>query len=123
MTAEERFEDEPVVGDEIVRGFMFTEGRTRPLGAAELPLETLVALTTQARDGIHLLQFERRAVADQLAEAASVAEIAARLRIPLRAAQVILSEMVADGLLTAEAVVAEVELPLLFKIREAIASL
>lgn len=120
---EERFEDEPVVGDQIVRGFMFTEGRTRADGASELPVETLVSLTIAAENGIHDLQFERRAIAQVLDDTNSVAEIAAKLGIPLRAALIIVSEMVADGLLTADEVVVDVDLPLLHKIREAIAAL
>jgi hypothetical protein len=120
---DERFEDEPVVGDEIVRGFMYTEGRTRAQGASELPLETLVSLTTTARNGVGKLRFERRAIAQQLDGKRSVAEIAAQLNIPFRAAMVITSEMVAEGLLVAEEVVADVDLPLLRKIRDAIAAL
>lgn len=123
MAGAERFEDEPVVGDEIVRGFMYTEGRTRALGASELPLETLVSLTESGRRGVDQLRFERRAIAQQLDGTRSVAEIAAQLHIPLRAAMVITSEMVAEGILVAEDVVAEVDLPLLKKIREAIAAL
>lgn len=123
MMVVERFEDEPVVGDEIVRGFMYTEGRTRALGASELPLETLVSLTTVGRSGLNRLRFERRAIARGLDGRRSIAEIAAHLGIPLRAAIVITSEMVAEGLLVAEEVVAEVDLPLLHKIREAIAAL
>jgi hypothetical protein len=121
--SEERFQDEPVVGDEIVRGFMFTKGRTRAHQASELSLETIVSLTPTASSMANNLQFERRAIVRVLDETSSVAEIAAKLGIPLRAALVIVSEMVADGLLTAEEVVVDVDLPLLHKIREAIAAL
>ncbi len=119
----DRYEDEPVVGGEVVRRFMVTGGRTRPAGVVELPLETLVSPTDLAWARLGQLQFERRAIVAEVGESASVAEIAARLDIPLRAAVVLVSEMVAEGLLAAESVVDEVDLPLLRKIRAAIAAL
>lgn len=121
--ADERFVDKPVVGDEIVRAFMYTKGRTRAAGVSELPLEALVSLTSLGRVGLDTLGFERRAIAQQLESSRSVAELAASLGIPLRTALIITSEMVAEGLLTAEDVVEDVDIPLLQKIREAIAAL
>lgn len=123
MVGGERYQDEPVVGDEIVRSFMYTEGRTRAQGAPELPLEALVSLTTDGKRKLDELQFERRFIARYLKGPRSVAEIAAELKIPLRAAVVITSEMVAEGLLTSEDVVAEVDLSLLHRIRKAISAL
>lgn len=120
---DERFEDEPVVGDELVRRFMATEGRTRTKGTRELPLETLVSLTVVGRAHLRHLRFERRSIAEQLHDRSSIAEIAAHRNIPLRAAIIIVSEMVAEGLLDADEVVADVDLPLLHKIRDAIAAL
>lgn len=123
MVGGERYEDEPVVGEEIVRSFMYTEGRTRAQGVAELPVEALLSLTADGQRKLGELRFERRFIAQHLDGARSVAEIAAELKIPLRAAVVITSEMVAEGLLASEAVVAEVDLSLLHRIRKAISAL
>ena len=123
MVGGERYQDEPVVGDEIVRSFMYTEGRTRAQGAAELRLEALVSLTPAGEQQLGDLRFERRFIAQYLEGPRSVAEIAAELKIPLRAAVVITSEMVAEGLLASEDVVAEVDLSLLHRIRKAISAL
>lgn len=124
MVGGERYQDEPVVGDEIVRSFMYTEGRTRAQGATpELPLEALVSLTSDGQRKLSELRFERRFIAQYLEGTRSVAEIAAELKIPLRAAVVITSEMVAEGLLASEDVVSEVDLSLLHRIRKAISAL
>lgn len=120
---DERFEDEVVYGEEPVRSFMVTDGRTRTYGISELSLETLVSVTAdgQARAGEQ--QFERRAIVEGLRGTCSIAELAAHLGLPLRAAVVIASEMVDEGLLVAEDVVDVVDLPMLSKLRRAIAAL
>ncbi len=123
MVEWDRFHDEAVKGAEIVRSFMVTEGRTRAQGVPELPPETLISAGERSRSDVEELHFERRRVVTSHEGTCSIAEIAARERLPLRAAVIIVSELVAAEFLTAEEVVDVVGLPMLQKIREAIAAL
>ena len=108
-------------GDELVRGFMLTRGRTRAT-VQELPIETVVSapitislsLQPASRDR------EQQRVRDLLIGPMSIAEVSAHLMIPLRAAVVICSEMVAAGLLTAGSTVDSNDTDLLHKIRSAL---
>lgn len=123
MVERDWFHDEVVEGAEIVRSFMVTEGRTRAQGVPELAPETLISIDERGRSDLDELHFERRRVVANHEVTCSIAEIAARERLPLRAAVIIVSELVANGYLQAEEVVDVVGLPMLQKIREAIAAL
>ena len=105
--------------DQLVRGFMLTRGRTRAT-VAELPIETVVSatMTLDGRSGPCGREYQR--VRDLLVGPMSIAEVSAHLMIPLRAAVVIASEMVAAGLLTAGTTVDSNDVDLLYKIRSAL---
>ncbi len=105
--------------DELVRGFMLTRGRTRA-AVHELPIETVVSVTTSLDPRHVACRREHQRVRDLLVGPMSIAEISAHLMIPLRAAVVISSEMVASGLLTAGTTVDSSDIDLLHKIRTAL---
>ncbi len=117
-----RYEDEVEEGDEVVRSFMVTNGRVRA-EVEELAIETLVAVTPHGQQRASTLQFERRRIVDDLHEPIAIAEIAARLELPLRAVLILVSEMVDDGFLTVSSVVHNADRSLLFQIRQAIEAL
>ena len=104
---------------ELVRGFMLTRGRTRAT-VRELPIETVISapISLDARPEIRDREHQR--VRDLLIGPMSIAEISAHLMIPLRAAVVIASEMVAAGHLSAGSTVDSSDTDLLHKIRSAL---
>ncbi|MEP1125321.1 MAG: DUF742 domain-containing protein [Ilumatobacter sp.] len=109
----------PDADEELVRGFMLTRGRTRAT-VQELPIETVVS-ATMPLDSRHVAcRREYQRVRDLLVGPMSIAEVSAHLMIPLRAAVVISSEMVAAGLLTAGTTVDSSDIDLLYKIRTAL---
>ncbi len=109
----------PDVDDELVRGFMLTRGRTRAT-VQELPIETVVSVTMTLDARPVACRREHQRVRDLLVGPMSIAEVSAHLMIPLRAAVVIASEMVAAGLLTAGTTVDSSDIDLLYKIRTAL---
>lgn len=104
---------------EIVRSFMLTRGRTRA-SVPELAIETVVSAPISLGVNSMLQDREHQRVRDLLVGPMSIAEISAHLMIPLRAAVVIASEMVAAGLLTAGSTVDSGDTDLLQKIRSAL---
>lgn len=107
------------VDDQLVRSFMLTRGRTRAT-VQELPIETVISapMTLDARPEIRDREHQR--VRELLIGPMSIAEISAHLMIPLRAAVVIASEMVAAGHLSAGTTVDSGDTDLLHKIRSAL---
>ena len=105
--------------DELVRGFMVTRGRTRAL-VHELPIETVISAPVNPSGCPAIRDREHQRVRDLLTGPMSIAEISAHLMIPLRAAVVISSEMVAAGHLTAGSTVDSNDTDLLHKIRSAL---
>lgn len=121
-----KYEDEVPTETRAVRSFIVTGGRARTEGrATELALETLVDATPVARRRVSTLQFERRAIVELLIAdgATSIAEISAQLSLPMRAAQVLVSEMAADGALSAQETISNADVDLLLRIRSTIAAL
>jgi hypothetical protein len=83
-----------------VRPYAITGGRTRPVSLLELPMETLVTVTQRGLAALPLLALEWREIAMLCERPAAVAEIAARLRVPLGVGRVLVADMVAEGLLS-----------------------
>ena len=106
-------------GAELVRGFMATRGRTRAF-VHELPIETVISAPVSLSACPPIRDREQQRVRDLLTGPMSIAEISAHLMIPLRAAVVISSEMVAAGHLTAGSTVDSNDTDLLHKIRSAL---
>jgi Protein of unknown function (DUF742) len=85
----------------LVRPYAVTGGRTRP--KLEIALESLVETTIRGRDGAainggHGREHERIAALCS-GQLQSLAEIAARMQLPLGVARVLIADMAADGLL------------------------
>jgi len=87
-------------GDEAsrVRPYAWTGGRTR--SSVDLQLETLVSTSDIGLDEALLNQVEYRAVGTLCRHPHSVAEVAAKLSVPLGVAKVILSDMAELGLIS-----------------------
>jgi hypothetical protein len=89
--------DEPTGA--LVRPYAVTRGRTRP--RLEIPLEALVETTPQGRAGGYRSDHGREhqhiaTLCDGRLQ--SLAEIAARMQLPLGVARVLIADMAADGL-------------------------
>jgi hypothetical protein len=84
-------------GDEsapMVRAYMMSAGAE---GVGDLAFESMVSLSDLGRATMPDLLFERSKIAQLVAEAPqSIAEIAARLRIPLGVSQLLCGDMVAS---------------------------
>lgn len=111
--------DEDQVDRELVRAFMLTRGRTRAT-ATELPIETIVSAPTSLAVGAEPVDREQRRIRTLVAVPMSIAEVSAHLAIPLRAAVVLVSEMVAAGSLAAGQTVDTSDTNMLLKIRSAL---
>ncbi len=96
MTMPER--DEPTGA--LVRPYAMTRGRTRP--KLEIALEALVETTVRGRSGMGRGQggSEHQYIAAMCdnGRVQSLAEIAARMQLPLGVARVIVADMATDGL-------------------------
>ena len=84
----------------VVPAYAVTGGRTRS-GGRDLPIETMVTTTAEGVRGVVDLQFERRDIVLLCRKAQSIAEVAARVRIPLGVARVLVSDLAASGHLVA----------------------
>jgi Protein of unknown function (DUF742) len=84
----------------FVRPYALTGGRTRSRGP-NLALETLITATVDGRDAAPKLPPEQRQIVLLCSGAMSIAEISARLGVPLGVARVLASDMRADGLVEA----------------------
>jgi Protein of unknown function (DUF742) len=82
----------------VVRPYAITGGRARPRDE-DLEVEALVS-TTSLGELTSNLSYERRAVARLCRDVQSVAEVAARLEVPLGVARVVVADMADEGLVT-----------------------
>ena len=82
----------------MVRPYAWTRGRTK--ANHDLQLETLISTTELGQDETRLLQREHRSVSALCHYPLSVAEIAAKLSVPLGVARVVLSDMAEQGLIS-----------------------
>jgi hypothetical protein len=90
--------DSHETGPSLVRPYARTGGRTKP--GRDLALEALVSATVSGRDSWQnpMLNPEHASVIELCSGTVSVAEIAARLAVPLGVARVIIADMVDLGL-------------------------
>lgn len=86
----------PPSANRLVRPYAVTGGRTRSR-PVDLPLETLVTTTDEGHRCLTSLQFERRSIATLCREPVSVAEVAARVGVPLGVARVLVGDMTDEG--------------------------
>ena len=83
----------------LVRPYTVTGGRTRSRADSELPMETLVLASPRGRGSLGGLRFERADVIRLCDEIQSVAEVSARLALPLGVARVLVGDLHSEGLL------------------------
>jgi hypothetical protein len=80
----------------VVRPYVLTGGRTEP-SHEELALESLVSTTTSGAGAAWMLDPEGAAIVRLCAEYQSVAEIAARVGLPLGVVRVLVSDLATLG--------------------------
>jgi hypothetical protein len=90
-------DDEPE--PRVVPVYALTGGRTRSRGD-DLHLETLVTTTELGLASRPRLRFEQARIVALCRRPASIAEVAAHLRVPLGVARVLVSDLHADRMLT-----------------------
>ena len=90
-----RFEADP---GPFLRPYALTEGRTEPTGA-DLAIEDLVG-PASAADPPSWLSLEHRSIALACRETLSVAEVAARVDLPLGVTRVLVGDLATHGLVT-----------------------
>ena len=91
-----RFEADP---GPFLRPYAMTEGRTEPT-RAELAIEDLVAQPRGAGDPPPWLSLEHRSIALACRETMSVAELAARVDLPLGVTRVLVGDLASQGMIT-----------------------
>lgn len=117
-------EDEAPRATQVVRSFLVTGGKASvPYDGPELALETLVERTKRGEIVLPRLNFERRLIIDILATRMSIAEVSAHLKLPMLSTIVLVSQLVADGLVEAQESQQDVGLGTLQSIRNAIVNL
>jgi Protein of unknown function (DUF742) len=88
-------DDEP---GSVARPYTITRGRTRPVGDEEIEVETLVWTTSMAASSPPTMSAHWRSVAHMCQEVISVAEVGARLGVPIGVARVLVGDMAKAGL-------------------------
>jgi len=82
----------------VVPAYALTGGRTRSTGP-DLPLESMVTSTPDGMRELTALRFEAREIVLLCRRPQSIAEVAARVKVPLGVARVLVSDLTDDGLL------------------------
>ena len=82
----------------VVPAYALTGGRTRSNGP-DLPLETMVSSSAEGMRSLTALQFEAREIVLLCRKPQSIAEVAARVKVPLGVARVLVSDLTDAGLL------------------------
>ena len=82
----------------VARPYTITRGRTRPVNDEEIEVEALVWTTSLAASSPQMASVHWRAVADLCREVMSLAEVAARLGVPIGVARVLIGDMAEAGL-------------------------
>ena len=91
-----RFEADP---GPFLRPYAMTEGRTEPTGA-ELAIEDLVAVPGGSVEPPPWLSLEHWSIALACRETMSVAELAARVGLPLGVTRVLVGDLASQGMIT-----------------------
>jgi Protein of unknown function (DUF742) len=91
-----RFEADP---GPFLRPYAMTDGRTEPTGP-DLAIEDLVAAPPGAADPPPWLSLEHRTIAMACREILSVAELAARVDLPLGVTRVLVGDLATHGMVT-----------------------
>ena len=89
-------EDHPAAGRRRVRPYAMTGGRTRPVHT-DLEIEALVS-TTSLGERTPKLTVEQRAIAVLCHDMLSIAEVSAKLRLPLGVVRILVGDMADEHL-------------------------
>ena len=97
--------DEPLDDDEdsFVRPYTITHGRTASAHGEDLTLITIIVALAPAEErfGARGLEPEHRFILDQCRRPAAVAEIAARLGLPVAVTKILIGDLIALGTVAA----------------------
>jgi Protein of unknown function (DUF742) len=111
----------PEPGDDlVVRPFMLTGGRTRPLHDG-LRIETLLHAAPAALSAP--LRFESRRIVELCQAPMSIADLAVALRVPLGVVRVIVADLVTESYLRIEEQLGELPIELIERIRDRVRAL
>jgi hypothetical protein len=106
--------------DLVVRPFMLTNGRTRPLHDG-LRIETLMRAAPAALSAP--LRFESRRVVELCQQPMSIADLSVGLRAPMGVVRVIAADLITDGYLRVEDQPDELPIALIERIRDRVRAL
>jgi hypothetical protein len=106
--------------DLVVRPFMLTGGRTRPLHDG-LRIETLLHAAPAALSAP--LRFESRRIVELCQAPMSIADLSVALKVPLGVVRVIVADLVTDGYLRIEEQLGELPIALIERIRDRVRAL
>jgi hypothetical protein len=96
MSSEDQRDNRPQEPGRLVRPYYMTGGRARP-AQNDLEIEALVSTTAQGERSPKLT-VEQRAIIALCRDLLSIAEVSARLDLPLGVARVVIGDMAAEGL-------------------------
>jgi hypothetical protein len=96
MSSEDQRDSRQQEPGRLVRPYYMTGGRTRP-AHDDLELETLVSTTALGATSPKVGGVERRAIVSLCRDLLSIAEVSARLDLPLGVARVLIGDMAQEG--------------------------
>jgi len=96
MSSEDQRDNRQQEPGRLVRPYYMTGGRTRP-AHDDLELETLVSTTALGETSPKLACVERHAIIALCRDLVSIAEVSARLDLPLGVARVLVGDMADQG--------------------------
>jgi len=97
MSSEDQQDNRQQEPGRLVRPYYMTGGRTRP-AHDDLEWETLVSTTALGETSPKVGGVERRAIVSLCRDLLSIAEVSARLDLPLGVARVLIGDMAEQGL-------------------------
>jgi hypothetical protein len=96
--------------------YAVTGGRTRV--DVDIPFEALVRTTPRGRDHMQLVAFERRDILKLAESPIAVAELSARLRLPIGAIRVLVGDLSVEGHVQTKAMTVQADTALLERVRD-----
>ena len=96
--------------------YAVTGGRTRV--DVDIPFEALVRTTPRGRDHMQLVAFERRDILKMAETPIAVAELSARLRLPIGAIRVLVGDLSVEGHVQTKAMTVQADTALLERVRD-----
>lgn len=101
--------------------YAVTGGRTAV--DVDIPFEALVRTTQRGRDNMQLVAFERRDILKLAETPIAVAELSAKLRLPIGAIRVLVGDLSVEGHVQTKAMTAQADTALLERVRDGLRKL